>query len=215
LGPPRYPQDLKSFRNKIFDFQQDKKTLNELFTIGYAAHTKESFLDALKIHRITALADVRARPYSSFKPEFSQEPLKYFLLKNDIAYVPLGDQCGVSISNREGGSPTRSLFQAIAENEKFKKGLERIKNGLQKYRIALMCAEKDPLCCHRFLLICRHLPAGTRIRHILEAGGIEKQEETIERLLKISELDQPDLFRNRKELLHLAYAAQEEKIIEH
>jgi len=100
---------------------------NELFTIGYAAYSQESFLDALKTNRITALADVRARPYSSFKPEFSQEPLKYFLQKNDIAYVPLGEQCGVSIFNREGGSPTRTMFQVIAESTNFKKGLERIK----------------------------------------------------------------------------------------
>ncbi|MBN2899788.1 MAG: DUF488 domain-containing protein, partial [Clostridia bacterium] len=164
-------------------------------------------------HHISALADVRARPYSSFKPEFSQEPLKSFLQKNNIAYVPLGDQCGVSSSNREGGSSTRSLFQAIAKNEQFKKGLERITNGLQRYRIALMCAEKDPLTCHRFLLICRHLPAGIRISHILEGGTIEGQEETIERLLKMSGLDQPDLFRNQQDLLHLAYALQEEKIL--
>ena len=100
---------------------------NELFTIGYAAYSQESFLDALKTNRITALADVRARPYSSFKPEFSQEPLKHFLQKNDIAYVPLGYQCGVSICNREGGSPTRTMFQVIAESTNFKKGLERIK----------------------------------------------------------------------------------------
>ncbi|MCD6152253.1 MAG: DUF488 domain-containing protein, partial [Deltaproteobacteria bacterium] len=133
----------------------------ELFTIGYAAHTKESFLDALKILRITALADVRARPYSSFKPEFSQEPLKYFLLKNDIVYVSMGDQLGVSISNLKECSPTRTAFQVIAESENFKKGLERIENGLQKHRIALMCAEKDPLCCHRFLLICHHLLPGS------------------------------------------------------
>ena len=186
--------------------------MNELFTIGYAAHTKESFLDALKILLITALADVRARPYSSFKPEFSQEPLKYFLLKNDIVYVPMGDQLGVSISNLKECSPTRTAFQAIAESENFKKGLERIENGLQKHRIALMCAEKDPLCCHRFLLICRHLPARIKIGHILEAGRIEKQEETIERLLKMSELDQPDLFRSREERLDAAYTIQEEKI---
>jgi len=162
-------------RIEIFDFYQTKKKLNELFTIGYAAHTQKSFFDALKTQQITALADVRARPYSSFKPEFSQEPLKYFLLKNDIAYVPLGDQCGVSISNREGGSPTRCLFQAIAENEKFKKGLERIKNGFQKHRIAPMCAEKVPLYCHRFLLICHHLPVEISLRHILEIDRIEEQ----------------------------------------
>ncbi len=29
------------------------------------------------------------------------------------------------------------------------------------------------------------------------------------------ELDQPDLFRSREDLLHLAYAIQEEKILEH
>ena len=127
----------------------------------------------------------------------------------------MGDQLGVSISNLEGYSPTRTAFQAIAESVNFKKGLERIENGLKKHRIALMCAEKDPLCCHRFLLICRHLPTGIRIGHILEAGKIEKQEETIERLLKMSELDQPYLFRSQEELLHLAYAAQKEKILEH
>ena len=187
--------------------------MNKLFTIGYAEHTKESFLKTLRTHQITALADVRARPYSSFKPEFNQDPLKHFLQKNGIAYVPLGDQLGVSITNLEGWNPTRTMFQVIAGSENFKKGLARIENGLQKHRIALMCAEKDPLCCHRFLLICRHLPAGIRIGHILEAGKIEKQEETIDKLLKISELDQPDLFRSQEERLDAAYAIQEEKVI--
>ena len=187
---------------------------NELFTIGYSVYSQESFLEVLKAHQITALADVRARPYSSFKPEFSQEPLKRFLQKNDIAYVPLGDQCGVSISNREDDSPTRTMFQAIAESTNFKKGLERIKNGLQRHRIVLMCAEKDPLNCHRFLLICRHLPAGIKIKHILEGCSIEENEETITRLLQVSELDQPYLFRSREELLDMAYANQEEKILE-
>ena len=187
-------------------------TVNELFTIGYAAHTRESFLDTLKDHRITALADVRARPYSSFKPEFSQDLLKSYLQKNDIAYVPIGDQLGIPISRQEGCSPTRTLFQVIAESANFKKGLERIENGLQRHRIVLMCAEKDPLDCHRFFLISRHLPARIRIRHILGNGKIEDNSETIERLLRMYELDQPDLFRSREELLDLAYAAQEERL---
>ena len=202
---------------KIFDFRQGGLVVaaNELFTIGYEAYSQESFLEALQTHQITALADVRARPYSSFKPEFSQEPLKHFLQKDDIAYVPLGEQCGVSIYNREKDSPTRIMFQAIVESTNFKKGLERIKNGLQRHHIVLMCAEKDPLNCHRFLLICRHIPAGIRIKHILEAGSIEENEETIARLLQVSELDQPALFRSREELLDLAYINQEEKILDY
>jgi len=194
------------FRKRFFEM------VNELFTIGYAAYTKESLLDILKTHRITALADVRARPYSSFKPEFSQDLLKSYLQKNDIAYVPIGDQLGIPISNREGCSPTKTLFQVIAESANFKKGLERIENGLQRHHIVLMCAEKDPLDCHRFLLISRHLPARIRIKHILGNGKIEDNNQTIERLLRMSELDQPDLFRSREELLDLAYAAQEETV---
>ena len=52
--------------------EQNNKIIH---TIGYAAHTIESFIAALEKFNITAIADVRSQPYSKFKPEFNRENL--------------------------------------------------------------------------------------------------------------------------------------------
>ena len=46
-------------------------------------------------------------------------------------------------------------FRRLAEREEFKRGIERLLEMRSKYSIALMCAEKDPLQCHRTILIAR------------------------------------------------------------
>ncbi len=36
---------------------------SQLYTIGYSPHTLKGFVDLLKRFRVTALADVRSKPY--------------------------------------------------------------------------------------------------------------------------------------------------------
>lgn len=171
--------------------------LNELFTIGYSLHTPDSFLRILQKYQITALADVRSSPYSQYKPEFNKETLSAFLKANNIAYVFLGNQCGARVEDRSCYVNGKVDYKLVAENQKFKKGLERIKKGMENFCIVLMCAEKDPLTCHRTILICRNLlAAGINIKHILGNGKVEDHKSSEHRLLTLFNLNHKNLFRS-------------------
>lgn len=187
--------------------------MNELFTIGYSPHTLDSFLSLLRKYKITALVDVRSSPYSQFKPEFNRESFKEFLTARDIAYVFLGNYCGARVEDPSCYVNGKVDYNLVAENSKFKEGLERIKKGLEKFCIALMCAEKDPITCHRTILICRNLISpGIKIKHILGSGELEEHKDSEHRLMKIFKLNHPDLFHSEQQRLEDAYSRQGEKI---
>ena len=78
----------------------------------------------------------------------------------------------------------------------FQAGLDRVIHGMKTHRVALLCAEKDPLTCHRTILVCRHLVTrGVVVRHVLEDGRIENHEEALSRLLAEHGLPERDLFQ--------------------
>jgi uncharacterized protein (DUF488 family) len=187
--------------------------MNELFTIGYSPHTLDSFLSVLRKHEINALVDVRSSPYSQYKPDFNKESLKKFLNKHRIAYVFLGDYCGARVEDPSCYINGKVDYRLVAQNQKFKEGLERIKKGMENYRITLMCAEKDPITCHRTILICRNLLSHKiKIKHILSSGKVENHKDSEQRLLKVFKLNHPDLFRSEQQRIDDAYSRQGEKI---
>jgi len=76
-----------------------------------------------------------------------------------------------------------------------------------------MCAEKDPLTCHRMLLVCRNLRGeDILIRHILEDGSLEDNRDTEQRLMKLLKIDPADLFSSEEEQIQRAYDLQAEKV---
>lgn len=187
--------------------------MNELFTIGYSPHILDTFLRVLKRHKITAVADVRSSPYSQFKPEFNKDNLSEFLNEHGIAYVFLGDFCGARVEDHSCYVDGKVDYTLVAESPKFKDGLKRIINGMEKYRIALMCAEKDPISCHRTILVCRNLASrGINIKHLLSDGRTEDHKESEQRLLKLFKLNHPDMFHSEQQRLNDAYKLQGEKI---
>ena len=184
-----------------------------IYTIGYALHGVESFIAALKKFNITAIADVRSQPYSKFKPEFNKENLKKVLVTNGIEYVFLGDNVGARIKAPECYKNGQVDYKSISNHPLFQEGIDRLLKGMEKYSIALMCAEKDPINCHRTILICKYLKRyQLQIYHILDANNLESQSETEFRLMKLFHLEQPDLFIKDSERLEEAYSRQEDKI---
>ena len=104
-------------------------------------------------------------------------------------------------------------YGLVSQHPLFQTGIERLLKGMEKYSIALMCAEKDPITCHRTILICRYLKKyQIKIYHILDTNTLEDNSVAELRLMKLFKLDQPDLFRNDSERLLEAYSLQEEKI---
>ena len=67
---------------------------NIVFTIGHSTHPLDCFIAFLKQHNITALCDIRSRPYSRRNPQFNRDNLKKSLGEKDIVYIFLGKELG-------------------------------------------------------------------------------------------------------------------------
>jgi uncharacterized protein (DUF488 family) len=184
----------------------------ELFTIGHSTQSWEQFLDHLARHHIDAVGDVRSSPYSARLPQFNREILERALKLASIHYVFLGDELGARRSERECYVDSSARYDRIARTPAFHSGLERVRKGVTGFRLALMCAEKDPLECHRTILVCRELRNEFDIRHILDDGNLENQVQAEARLLAEERVPSEDFFISREELIARAYDRRGEKI---
>jgi uncharacterized protein (DUF488 family) len=186
---------------------------NVVFTIGHSTHSLERFIALLKQHGIGALGDIRSRPYSRMNPQFNRENLKKSLQENGIAYIFLGQELGAQSNDASCYLGGKLQYDRLAQTDLFRQGLERVRVGMQGYRLALMCAEKEPLECHRTILVARGLEAlQIKVEHILEDGGLESQNNALRRLLALLRLPEHDLFRSREDMIEEAYRIQGERI---
>ena len=185
-----------------------------IFTIGHSNHTLEAFLTLLAKHRITAVADVRSAPYSRFRPHFNRKALEASLDARGIRYAFFGRELGGRPDDPacyEGG---RVDYVRVAATRGFRDGIARVIDAASRHRIALMCAEKEPLDCHRTLLVARALDAtGATVEHILADGALEPHGRAMDRLLAAFDLNPDcDLFRKREELVADAIALQARRV---
>jgi len=186
---------------------------HSVLTIGHSTHTIEAFLALLSRHDVTALADVRSTPYSRANPQFNRETLERHLKTQGIKYVFLGAELGARSNDLTCYEHGRVQYARLARTDLFRSGLDRVIRGASEYRVALMCAEKEPLDCHRTILVARALTElGVTVQHILADGRLESHETTMERLLKIAGLPDHELFRSRDELVAEALFRQEQKV---
>lgn len=185
-----------------------------VYSIGHSTHSIDEFVALLKEARVTAIADVRSIPYSRWRPQFNRDTLRNSLAKHGIEYVFLGAELGgrgtAGSARDEHG---RIQYHYIAESAVFREGLRRVRAGSERMRLALMCAESEPLDCHRGILISRLLVAqGTRVLHIHANGQLETHRDAEHRLLHLMGLHQLELHRTEDEILTDAYERQEARI---
>jgi uncharacterized protein (DUF488 family) len=188
-------------------------TEKSVLTIGHSTHSAEGFLALLRAHRVEAVADVRSSPFSRFNPQFNREPLEQFLKTKGVRYVFLGKELGARSGDRSCYLAGRVQYERLAQTPLFHGGLKRVLLGAERYRIALMCAEKEPLDCHRTLLVARALTQrGHPVLHIHADGHVETHEAAMERLLDVTGVAKGDLFRSREQLIAEALRLQEERV---
>ena len=187
----------------------------ELFTIGHSTQSWEQFLDRLARHHIDAVGDVRSSPYSARLPQFNREILERALKLAGIHYVFLGNELGARRSERETYVDGIARYDRIARTPAFHSGLKRVRKGVARFRLALMCAEKDPLECHRTILVCRELRNEFEIRHILDDGKLENHGDAESRLLAEERVHDEDFFISREDLIARAYDRRGAKIAFH
>jgi uncharacterized protein (DUF488 family) len=179
----------------------------EILTIGHSTQSAEQFLERLSRNAVTAVADVRSVPHSRRNPQFNRERLACVLQDSGIRYVFLGKELGARSSDESCYLDDKVQYARLAQTELFRSGLERVLAGAATYRVALLCAEKEPLECHRTILVARELIRyRASVQHILIDGSLEPHADTLERLLKELKLkDDGDLFRSREQLIEEAY----------
>lgn len=184
----------------------------ELYTIGHSNHAIDKFIELLSLHQINVVCDVRSTPYSKHNPQFNQKPLCQSLKQANISYVFLGKELGARSDDPTCYVEGKIQYGRLAQTDLFRQGLDRLRNGMTSYRIALMCAEKDPITCHRSILICHQLKADdVEIKHILWNGKIEHNTQSEKRLMQVLRIQQ-DLFTSIEELIERAYDIQGKRI---
>ncbi len=185
-----------------------------LYTIGHSNHPIERFLGLLQPHGITAVADVRSTPYSRFNPQYRREKLQAALAGVGVQYVFLGQELGArsqdpACYDAEG----RVSYAKLARTELFRNGLQRLITGMADHRISLMCAEREPLECHRTILVARELVReGVPVTHILADGTLESHEHALQRLAASLKLTAGDLFSDSTQRMEEAYDLQAARI---
>lgn len=176
-----------------------------IHTIGHSNHSAIRFIDLLRGAGIDCVADVRSIPFSRRNPQFSQKALSASLKDARVEYWFLGDALGARPKDPDCWEDGKVSYARIAASAAFKQAIEALIEESQAKRIALMCAEKEPLDCHRTILVGRALAQrGIDLRHIHADGRIESQAALAERLLHLAK-EKVDLLTGRDAALAHAY----------
>jgi len=162
-----------------------------VFSIGHSDHTLALLVDLLRRAGVTAIADVRSQPFSGRLPQFNRAELERGLRSARIAYVFLGDLLGgrpqqPSLYDDAG----RVDYFRVRGTTFFQEGLDRLGRVAAKHPVAMLCAEEDPLDCHRGLMIAPALvERGIAPGHLREDGSLETTAAMEKRLLALTKVD--------------------------
>jgi len=158
-----------------------------LFTIGHCNLEMAELLSALIRHEIKMVCDVRSRPGSFRFPQFNREPLMARLAAAKIVYQFFGDQLGGRpLDSRYYRADGLVDYVARRKAPDFAEAMHRLIGFAKAQSLVLMCAEEDPLHCHRFLMICPALvQRGLQPLHLRRAGVTESQRDAEDRLLQL------------------------------
>lgn len=194
--------------------------IKKIFTVGHSTHDIETFIKLIEDHKINCIVDVRSTPYSQYAPQFNEREIKLALSKRGIIYIYMGKELGARRDDNTLYIKGKLSFEKTKESDLFKKGITRLNNGLEKgYTIALMCAEKKPIDCHRCIMIGKYLAdEGYEVGHILEDSSIVMQQEIDTDLIEnyFPARDQLSLFvsenRTYEDYVADAYGLKEDEI---
>ena len=148
-----------------------------LFTIGHSRHTPEQFIAFLRAHAIEQLVDVRSQPRSKWAPHFDASALVLLLDACGINYVSLGRQLGGRPEDRAYYRQDGTVdYARRASAPDFADGITQLVALAKCWRTVILCAEEDPSCCHRRLLVAPALArAGTTVVHVRGDGRLEPE----------------------------------------
>lgn len=191
-----------------------------LYTIGYSGFSVDEFIEILQKNRINVVIDVRSLPHSERYPDYNKSNIERVLRQNCIYYRNYALEFGARQDNKAFYSSDGYMdFDAFSNSDQFLNGVAKmIKSAEQGYKIVFMCAEKEPIQCHRAILVARAFDKlGFSIIHLMPNGKTKNQREIDEELLKkyYPDINQITLYGDQmsdEEYLDAAYKKQNELI---
>ena len=148
-----------------------------IYTIGHGNRPLEELVSLLRGSDIGCLVDVRAFPGSRRHPHFGRGELERSLPAAGIGYVWEGSALGGRRRPR-ADSPHVAMrnasFRAYAdhmETPPFREGIARVLERADPGRLAVMCAERLPWQCHRYMISDYLVARGLEVRHIIDHGA--------------------------------------------
>ena len=162
-----------------------------IWTAGHGNRAAGEFIDLLHAAGVERLVDVRAYPASRRHPHFGRAALEESLAAAGIGYLWEGAALG-GRRRPSKDSPNTALrnaaFRAYADHmatQEFREGAARLAELARDARPALMCAERLPWQCHRFLISDYLVAQGIRVVHLV--GPASAQEHRLNSIARVRE----------------------------
>jgi uncharacterized protein (DUF488 family) len=147
-----------------------------LHTLGHANRSFDELASMLQLAGVMTLVDVRQHPQSARHPHFAQESLRVALEGVGIQYHWAGRQLGGHRQPRATSRHTALTdaglrgFADYMDGDAFKKGVAQLLNLANRESTAMLCAEGDPLHCHRSLIADYLTLQGIEVIHLIAPG---------------------------------------------
>lgn len=194
--------------------------IDTIYTIGYAGFPIDKFVEELKNNSINAVIDVRSSAFSQYYSDYNKNNLELRLKKEGIYYRNYAKEFGARQNDEEYYADEGYLdFSKFSKSEQYLEGIKKLCTSMGKgYTFALMCAEKNPIDCHRTVLVARtFFEKGYKVVHLCPEGKTILQEEINLQLLDcfFPLRAQINFFENQvseEEMLDQAYRMQNKKI---
>lgn len=182
--------------------------MNTIFTIGYSGFSFGEFADMLQKNHISAVIDVRSSPYSRHFPDYDRETLKNALIQKHIYYKNYAHEFGARQDNPLFYTDGIMDFTKFSHSEQFLQGVEKLTQSMKKgYIFALMCAEKEPVTCHRAILVARAFrDRNYKVIHLMPDGNHLSQTDIDNTLIE-------KFFPNRNQLSFNAEILSDEEML--
>jgi uncharacterized protein (DUF488 family) len=157
----------------------DDVTAPVIYTLGHSRHGIDVFIALAKQHGVETIVDVRGQPWSRYNPQFNQDAVAAAVEQAGLSYRWEGERLsGRPKDRRFYDAQGKVDWDALRHWPALAEGLNEIRALAEASTLALVCAEEDPLHCHRRgLLTGPPIDRGVAVLHIHKDGIIETEEE--------------------------------------